>query len=101
MRRIFYFPALIVLLLVGCSTAGGPRPPKSTMPTDIPQKDINSISACEERYPDQDGVFDPLNGYFMWVGPDSENVRQCLKAEHGWFELSPPEWAQGTMAPPR
>jgi len=93
------FLALLFVFSVGCSTTDGPRPPKSGL--NFQKRDVNALVDCEAQYPDQDGIMDPLVGYFAYVGPDAENVRQCLVTEHGWFELGPPEWPQGTMAPPR
>lgn len=89
----------VLVALVGCDTMGGPRPPtKSWQPH---QQDVNAMADCESNAPNIRRVYDPLTGYYVFEGADAEKNRQCLKTKYGWFELEPPEWTPGTMAPPR
>lgn len=77
----------------------GPRSAQQNW--NLPQKDINAMADCHAQIPDVKGIFDPITGYFIHKGENAEKFRQCLKTKHGWFELGPPEYATGTMAPPR
>jgi hypothetical protein len=89
---------LVILIVSGCADTGGPRPPKQSW--SVPQSDVNDMADCESKYPNVIGTWDPLSGYFLYDGEDAENVRRCLVKKHGWFEFGPPEFAEGTMAPP-
>ena len=77
----------------------GPRPPKSGV--QLEKRDVNAMAECEAQWHDFQGIFDPRNGYFLYEGKDAEKIRHCLKTKYGWFELGPPEYNKGTMAPPR
>ena len=92
--------ALIVIMIEsGCDATEVPRPPKQSLT--VTQSDVNAMADCELRYPNVEGTWDPLTGYFLYKGPDAQNNRSCLVEEYGWFELGPPEFSKGTMAPPR
>ena len=77
----------------------GPRPPRKSW--QVPKRDVNALADCDARVPGIKGGWDPLTGYFIYDSENSEKYKECLKTRHGWFELGPPEWAKGTMAPPR
>lgn len=80
-------------------TVAGARPPTQTW--QVPQRDINDLADCQSQAPNIGRTFDPLSGYFLFEGSDAEKYRKCLKEKHGWFNLGPPDYEKGTMAPPR
>ena len=81
----------------------GPRPPTNDISLSLKmlQRDMNALTDCESWAPNVKSIYDPLTGYHLFEGADAETIRKCLKTNFGWFELVPPEWAPGTMAPPR
>jgi hypothetical protein len=96
--------ALLLFAVSGAITfvegkKSGPRPPRKSW--QVPQRDVNAMGDCQKRVPGVKGSWDILTGYFIFEGKNSEKYKECLKTRHGWFELGPPEWAKGTMAPPR
>ena len=99
MKFAVFLMSFILLMVSGCADTGGPRPPKQSW--NIPQSDVNDMADCKSIYPDVEMTWDPLSGYFLYEGGDAENIRRCLVDKHGWFELGKPEFAEGTMAPPR
>ena len=99
MKYAAFLISLILLMPSGCANVGGPRPPNQSFT--VPQSDINDMGDCQAEYPDAKGIWDPLSGYFLYEGKDADNIRRCLVEKHGWFELGQPEFAEGTMAPPR
>jgi hypothetical protein len=89
----------LMIAVTGCQTMDGPRPPKQSWT--VQQEDVNAIADCQAQAPGVRVIWDPLTGHHLFEGENAEQCRQCLKTKHGWFELGPPEWAAGTMAPPR
>lgn len=98
MKKLTVLIGLITTAVSGCQTMGGPRPPHQSWT--IQQRDVNAMGDCQARVPGVKGIWDPLTGYHLFEGDNAEKYRQCLKTRHGWFELGPPEWKAGTMAPP-
>jgi hypothetical protein len=68
---------------------------------DISQSVLKATADCESQYPAVGKSWDPNTGYFIFRGNDAEKMRRCLIEKHGWFKLGPPEFSEGTMAPPR
>ena len=99
MKKTISFIVFVVILVSGCANMDGPRPPKQTWK--IAQQDVNAMADCQSQAPNVKGIWDPLTGYYAYEGKDAEKNRQCLKIKYGWFELGPPEFTKGTMAPPR
>lgn len=98
-KNVVVLAVLVIIALSGCVSMEGPRPPKQSWT--IQQRDVNAMADCQAQVPGVKGIWDPLTGYHLFEGEDSGKYRECLKTKHGWFELGPPEWAKGTMAPPR
>lgn len=90
---------IVLITASGCVTSGGPRPPMHTYKP--PQSDANAWIGCQTQTPDVKAIYDPLTGYYKFEGEKAVQMRRCLINKHGWFELRPPEWRAGTMAPPR
>jgi len=90
---------LVATLSSGCAVTEGPRPPKHNW--NISQSDVNDMADCESHYPNAKSIWDPFTNYYAYEGGDADNIRRCLMEKHGWFELGPPEFTEGTMAPPR
>jgi len=99
MKNAVFLIPFVLIIVTGCADTGGPRPPKQSW--NIPQGDVNDLADCESQYPEAKGIWDPLSGYFLYEGKDADNIRRCLVEKHGWSELGQPEFAEGTMAPPR
>jgi hypothetical protein len=98
-KRMFVLTGILMIMMTGCASMEGPRPPKQSWK--IPQEDVNAMVDCQSQAPNVKGIWDPFTGYKLFEGEDAEKIRQCLKDKYGWFELGPPEYAKGTMAPPR
>lgn len=88
-----------ILIGYGCSVTEGPRPPAESW--SLHQADVKAMADCEKQNPGAMGIWDPLTGYFKYGGARARNAMKCLVDQHGWYELGPPEFAPGTMAPPR
>jgi hypothetical protein len=98
MRSATILMVFVIVALTGFK-AGGPRPPQFELM--IKERDAKQQIFCEEQVGEVNGLYDPLNGYYLFEGENAEQMRECLKTNYGWFELGPPEYKEGTMAPPR
>lgn len=98
-NHIIVLTGFVMLTMTGCAAMEGPRPPKHSW--QISQGDVNAMADCQSQARNVHGTWDPNTNYHLIEGEDAEKNRQCLKEKHGWFELGPPEYAKGTMAPPR
>lgn len=98
-KNLAVLMGFVVITMAGCGTMGGPRPPQQSWK--IQQRDVNAMADCQAQVPGVKGIWDPSTGYHLFEGENAEKYRECLKTKHGWFELGPPEYAKGTMAPPR
>ena len=99
MKKVALLMYVVLFAIAGCIATGGPRPPKTSWTID--QRDVNAMAECQAQVPGVTAVWDPMTGYHLFEGEASEKYKECLKTEHGWFELEPPDWKKGTMAPPR
>jgi len=99
MKNLIVLMGLIMMTVVGCGTVEGPRPPQKNWK--IQQRDMNAIADCQAQVSGVKGTWDPLTSYYLFEGENAEKYRECLKTKHSWFELGPPDFAKGTMAPPQ
>jgi hypothetical protein len=99
MKHVISSVSIVLVFATGCAATDGPRPPTSGM--DMPGYIPAAVQDCESMYPSAEGLVDLGTGYFLIEGDEAEKARQCLVEKHGWYELGPPNWRAGTMAPPR
>jgi len=98
MKHLVFLTVFSLVPIVACAPTG-PRPP--TFGLNLPSYIPTAVENCESMYPSVESGVDLGTGYFMFEGVDAEKARQCLVEKHGWYELGPPDWREGTMAPPR
>ena len=105
MKNMIVILGLVMCIVSGCVTMDGPRPPRNGFlegNIQEQQRVINElVGNCKEQAPDVEVIMDPLTMYYMFEGENADKYKECLKTKHGWFELGPPEYGKGTMAPPR
>ncbi len=99
MKHVVSLLSVGIVFAAGCANTSGPRPPASGL--DVPNYVLNANVDCQSMYPEAEGGWDMGTGYFLYEGADTEKMRRCLIDKYGWYELGPPDWREGTMAPPR
>jgi hypothetical protein len=95
LKSVISSVSIAMMIGMGCAVTEGPRPPDQSWKQ--PRSDGVALLDCASSYPAYQPIWDPTTNYYLIA----KRFRECLKTKYGWYELGPPEYSAGTMAPPR